>query len=93
MYIRYKQRVPRRELAFDSPSAREGHSLRNAQEFYAEGYNVFHGPHVEPQARLRHFAPELYTLLRSEALANHLPMPDEAALDVAARELGLAESP
>jgi hypothetical protein len=67
MWQRYRDRVPRREEAFDGPSTREGHSLRSPQEFYAEGYAVFHGPHELPKERLQRYAPELHALLEAES--------------------------
>lgn len=89
MLQRYRDRLPRRELAFDNPGTREGHSLTSVQEFYAEGYSVFHGTHQNSQARLLHFAPELYFLLESEAQTQHLPIPNRAEVERAMQEQGL----
>jgi hypothetical protein len=86
MYERYRRRVSRRELAFDNPGTREGHSLVSVREFYAEGYSVFHGPHISSQARLFHFAPELYNLLEDEANNANLPTPDRSELSRSRRQ-------
>ncbi len=88
MFDLYKGRIPRREVAFDNPETREGHSMRSPQEFYAEGYSVFHGPHLTSQMRLRLYAPELYHLLKTEALAKKMAVPDEAELDKTEKEAG-----
>jgi hypothetical protein len=67
MWRRYLDRVTRREEAFDGPDTREGHSQRSPQEFYAEGYAVFHGSSPIPKEKLQRYAPELYALLKSES--------------------------
>ena len=71
MHGRYLERVGgRRQLnSFDS-SAREGHSMSNPREFYAEGFNTFHGNNATARERMQRFAPELYQVLRHEARAN-----------------------
>jgi hypothetical protein len=91
MFDRYKGRIWRRELAFDGPGTREGHSLRSSKEFYAEGYSVFHGPDISSQMKLRYYAPELYELLKSESLANKQPVPDEKELDQAEKDFGYSK--
>jgi hypothetical protein len=91
MFERYKGRAKLREWTFDGPSTREGHSKVNPQEFYAEGYSVFHGVDPASQMRLRLFAPELYQLLKSEALKNKQPVPDEAELDTLEKEFGFSK--
>lgn len=44
-----------------------GHAAENAQEFFAEGYNVFHGHDAAEWARLRRVAPQLYAYLHQQA--------------------------
>lgn len=79
MYVHYSRGLPRPDLAFDS-TARQGHSLRNPQEFYAEGFNVFHGNNLNAQARLLSYALELYNLLEQEAQAAGRIVPSRSAL-------------
>jgi hypothetical protein len=86
MLALYIPRLPERALGFDNPATREGYSRRSPREFYAEGYSVFHGPHVSAQARLLHFAPELYELLEREARDQNLPTPDRSRLQQEIRE-------
>jgi hypothetical protein len=57
-------------------------------EFYAEGYSVFHGSSQQSQARLLHYAPELYAHLEHESAQLGLPVPDRAALVAITRERG-----
>ena len=80
MLARYRRRLPRRELSFANPSVSESHSASTPREFYAEGYSVFHGTFVDNQARLLHFAPELYGYLEAEARSFGMALPDRAAL-------------
>lgn len=75
MHSAYTSRVIRRELAFRSNST-EGYSMTNPQEFYAEGYSVFHGNSVLEQAKLYKYARELYAYLLSEAREQQMPVPD-----------------
>lgn len=86
MYELYRTKIPlpRRRNAFDS-SARQGHSLRSAQEFYAEGFNTFHGRNPDAQARLLLYAPELYDLLEREGRAAGRPLPSRSALQILIR--------
>ncbi len=84
-FAKYKRRIGRsgeakRLFAFDNPSTREGYSLSTVKEFYAEGYSVFHGPHINKKARLLKFAPELYRYLNREAKRNGLPRPNKSVL-------------
>lgn len=79
MYTQYIQGLPRRSRAFDG-TARQGHSTRDAQEFYAEGFNVFHGRNEDAQARLLTYAPELYNLLEQEGQAAGRPLPSRSQL-------------
>jgi hypothetical protein len=69
MLQRYRDRRVLRENRFGTPGTREGYSMRDAREFYAEGYAVFHGGDAEQRTRLREQAPELYHLLAREAAA------------------------
>lgn len=67
------------DKVFDSTASR-GHSQKNVQEFYAEGYTVFHGndPSSErARMRMRQHAPELYEMLKKEAIEQKLPTPLE----------------
>ncbi len=57
----------RRILAFDNPNTREGYSLTGVQEFYAEGFSVFHGGNEESKSRLKTNATELHIILTKEA--------------------------
>jgi hypothetical protein len=66
MLERYRNRRFLREERFGTPGAREGYSLLNVEEFYAEGFAVFHGGDEDQRARLLAQAPELYHLLESE---------------------------
>jgi hypothetical protein len=91
MLERYRERAKLREWTFDGPSTQEGHSKRNPRDFYAEGYSVFHGADTASQMRLRLFAPELYELLKREALKNKQPVPDEAELDRVEKEFGFSK--
>jgi hypothetical protein len=64
-------------LAFDLLG---GYSTTTAVEFYAEGFNVFHGNQVTNQARLLVYARDLYDLLERESVAEHLPVPNRNEL-------------
>lgn len=75
MYQNYLARLPRRELAF-SRASREGYSRVSAQEFYAEGYAVFHSTNEYQQAKLYRYARELYIYLYDEANNNNMPVPN-----------------
>lgn len=76
----YKNRMRGRpiEQAFGTLYAREGYSMSNVRDFYAEGYAVFHSGLDEQQARMRELAPELYDYLRQEAVQERMPLPVEA---------------
>ena len=50
-------------------TADKGHSLDNAREFYAHGFNTFHGRDDAARAKLQRYAPELYAQLHREARA------------------------
>ena len=83
MFNRYNRRLERSgrrdAVTFDS-GAQQGHSRISVQEFYAEGYNTFHGIDEIAQARLLNYAPELFRLLQSEAASEGLSAPDESRL-------------
>ena len=83
MLKKYKDRLPHpvKEHTFESPVTAEKHSLKSTAEFYAEGYNVFHGHYLSGQARLLKYAPELYKLLEKEAKKNGLPIPDRKEVE------------
>ena len=57
-------------------AAREGHALRSAREFYAEGFNAFHA-NSHSRERVRQTAPELYRVLHREA-TQHGTLPTAA---------------
>jgi len=81
MFNQYLGRLPRgKEFAFDNPTTKEGYSKTTSREFFAEGHSVFHGPHTSAQARLLHYAPELYNLLESQAKTLSLRVPDREVL-------------
>jgi hypothetical protein len=63
----YRKRLLSKEEAFDNPDTREGYSRGSVQEFYAEGYSVYHGHCEACQARMLAFAPELFEALEREA--------------------------
>ena len=73
MLERYRARPALREQRFGTPGTREGYSMQDVQEFYGEGFAVFHGGDEEQRTRLREQAPELYHLLASEARASIRP--------------------
>lgn len=75
MYQNYLARLPRRELAF-SRASEEGYSRESAQEFYAEGYAVFHSTNESQQAKLYKYARELYIYLNDEANNDNMPVPN-----------------
>ena len=87
MFDRYNRRLDTSGLrpdiingvTFDS-GASHGHSRSSVQEFYAEGYNTFHGTNEIAQARLMNYALELFRLLQSEAAAEGLSAPNEVRL-------------
>jgi hypothetical protein len=66
MLDRYKARHVLREQQFGTPGTREGYSQKNAHEFYAEGFAVFHSGDEEQRSRLETEAPELFHLLERE---------------------------
>ncbi len=70
----------KRLYAFDNPGTREGYSLRSPREFYAEGYSVFYGPHLESKRRLFLYAPELFRFLKREAKRYKLSIPTRKEL-------------
>lgn len=86
MLENYRSRVPRRELAF-SRAAREGYSMRSVQEFYAEGYAVFHGTSEYEQAKIYKYAQEFYTFLEGEAVTESMPVPNLTNIQAEARRL------
>lgn len=86
MHAAYNRRVPRRELAF-SGSSRLGYSRTDPQEFYAEGYTVFHGNSANQQAKLYKYARELYAYLLAEAIDQQMPAPDIDEVRREARQL------
>jgi hypothetical protein len=88
MYDRFLEHAPRNEQTFANPGTRESIPKRNPVEFYAEGYSVFHGSSQQSQARLLHYAPELYAHLEHESAQLGLPVPDRAALVAITRERG-----
>ena len=63
----YRRRPVLRENRFGTTGTREGYSLTSTEEFYAEGYAVFHVGTDEQKRRLRAQAPELYHLIAHEA--------------------------
>jgi hypothetical protein len=66
MLDRYRDRHVLREQQFGTPGTREGYSQKNAQEFYAEAFAVFHAGDKEQRERLEVEAPELFHLLEKE---------------------------
>lgn len=86
MYQNYVGRLPRRELAFGR-AAREGYSRESAQEFYAEGYAVFHGTGEYEQAKIYKYARELYIYLYDEANDENMPVPNLGRIRAEARRL------
>jgi hypothetical protein len=68
----------------------QGYSMNeDPREFYAEGYNVFHGNQIERQARLWRYARELYTFLENEAHQQGLGVPDSSRFPELVRDLHL----
>lgn len=71
------------DKVFDS-AASPGHSQKNVQEFYAEGYTTFHGGEgaeaQKARLKMREHAPELYEMLKEEARREGLPTPSEPPL-------------
>lgn len=86
MFDNYRSRVSRRELAF-ARAAREGYSMRSVQEFYAEGYAVFHGISEYEQAKIYKYAREFYTFLQGEAVTESMPVPNLTNIQAEARRL------
>lgn len=86
MYQNYLRRLPRREMAF-SRAASEGYSRVSAQEFYAEGYAVFHGTSEYEQAKIYKYARELYIYLHDEATNENMPVPNLTNIIAQARRL------
>ncbi len=69
---------------------------RDAAEFYAECYRLFHAPAGEPNAPLNYarmwlYAREMYDLLEHESGREHSPVPDPAALRQAIQDECLPE--
>lgn len=70
------------DKVFDN-AASPGHSQTNVQEFYAEGYTTFHGKGPEAEKarlKMREHAPELYAMLKQEAVEQNLNVPPEPPL-------------
>jgi hypothetical protein len=88
MFERYRGRMSRtlREFSFAHSSTAESHAARTVQEFYAEGYSVFFGTDAFAQARLLHFAPELFAYFETEARRLTLPPPSRDLLQNSIRE-------
>ena len=86
MLERYRTRLSRRELSFAHSSTSEAHAGRTSREFYAEGYSVFFGSDMWCQARLLHFAPELFAYLETEARHFALNPPPRGLLENSIRE-------
>lgn len=82
-YRRRMRGIPR-ERSFDV-GARDGYSLTNVREFYAEGYSAFHFNSSEAQAQMFCYARELYDYLEREAGEQGLPVPDRASIQANAR--------
>jgi hypothetical protein len=80
-----------REQNFDNPSTRESHSKKSVQEFYAEGYSVFHGASEWNQAMLLYYAPELYNMLEDEAKREGLDLPVRSNLEAIIKDQRLPE--
>jgi|GEM_PF-2495160 len=78
-YRNVLKKLPR-ELSFDL-GAREGYSATSPQEFYAEGYSVFHSNQISNQARLFLYARKLYDLLEKEANDQGLTTPPRADIE------------
>lgn len=85
-YEKYLKRTDAGDMVstktFDS-AASPGHSQKNVQEFYAEGYTTFHGTGPEAEKarlKMREHAPELYAQLKQEAVEQNLPLPAEPTL-------------
>ncbi|MEL7450974.1 MAG: hypothetical protein AAFN78_17300, partial [Pseudomonadota bacterium] len=79
------------ELSFDGGgTAMRGYSFQhNVREFYAEGYAVFHGGSEYHQIKMYAFARPLFDLLTLEARARGQTVPNQSALERAARRDGL----
>ena len=73
----YRENLGRRtEFVFDLTNSYK-QSLSNAQEFYAEGRTVFFSRSApSAQARMLHFAPELFQVFEQEARRERLAVPD-----------------
>ena len=63
----YRGRPVLREDRFGTTGTREGYSMRSPQEFYAEGYAVFHVGTADQKAAFELQAPELFHLIEREA--------------------------
>lgn len=66
MLDRYRERHVLREQQFGTPGTREGYSQKDAHEFYAEAFAVFHAGDKEQRERLEAEAPELFHLLEKD---------------------------
>ena len=89
MWHKYQRRMDNlglhREDGFDLDAA-SGYSRTSPQEFYAEGYAVFHSHQTSNQARLFLLAPELFEYLDKESKAEGLPIPDRSELEKQIKE-------
>ena len=70
-----------RLFGFENLGTKEGHSLASVQDFYAEGYSVFHGGDNTAKAKLLVSALELYNYLEKEAKQFKLNVPDRSKLE------------
>ena len=70
----------KRLYGFENSGTKEGHSLNSVQDFYAEGYSVFHGGNDTAKAKLLYSAPELYNYLEKEAKRYKLKIPNRSEL-------------
>ena len=66
---------------------RKGYSRESIQEFYAEGYTVFHSTSEFQQARLYQYARELYIYLHNEATTENMSVPNLTNIIDEARQL------
>lgn len=72
MYKAFAGRGTLREDVFKTEYARDAYARTNAQEFFAEGFAVFHGSDAKQKENLRFQAPELYFYLKADAEARGL---------------------
>ncbi len=89
MHANYLRRLPYPRNGFGL-GAEPTYAGRNPQEFYAEGYAVFHSNSILEQAKIFLYARELYVYLYNEAIAESMPVPNFSQIRRASRQIHAA---